>query len=288
MPPEGVTKKSHGDILSVEEISEIVSAAAKCGITKVRVTGGEPLIRRGILDICAAVTKTPGIAETCVTTNGTLLRKFALPLRQSGVSRLNISLDTLDPDVYREITRGGELRDAIDGIRAARDAGFDAIKINAVLIGGVNDAGVRDMVELTRDNNISVRFIELMPMGECAQWSRERFISGAEILRALPELESLDADGVARLYRLPGAKGTVGVISPISAHFCASCNRVRVTADGKIKPCLHSADETNLRGLHGDELVSAISAAIYAKPKRHTIDGGNISGSARNMNAIGG
>ncbi|MDR3278818.1 MAG: GTP 3',8-cyclase MoaA [Oscillospiraceae bacterium] len=286
MPAEGVKKLRHGDILSIEEIAEIVAAAARCGITKVRVTGGEPLVRRGILDICRKISETPGILETCLTTNGALLTQFAKPLRGAGVARLNISLDTLDPEKYREITRGGDLSDALRGIEAARDAGFDNLKINAVLIGGVNDGGARELIELTR-GGVHVRFIELMPIGECAAWDRGRFVGSGAVLRAAPELVPEASDGVASLYRLPGAPGTVGLISPISAHFCPSCNRIRVTSDGKLKPCLHSAGEVNLRGLHGDALEQAIRAAILQKPRRHHIDE-RASESLRNMNAIGG
>ncbi|MDR3278769.1 MAG: radical SAM protein, partial [Oscillospiraceae bacterium] len=169
MPAEGVKKLRHGDVLSIEELAEIVAAAARCGITKVRVTGGEPLVRRGILELCRKISVTPGISELCLTTNGALLTQFAKPLRGAGVARLNISLDTLDPEKYREITRGGELSDALRGIEAARDAGFDNIKINAVLIGGVNGGGARELIELTR-GGVCVRFIELMPIGECAAW----------------------------------------------------------------------------------------------------------------------
>ncbi len=185
-----------------------------------------------------------------MTTNGALLNKFARPLREAGVDRLNVSLDTLDPEKYAMITRGGRLADTLDGIAAAAEAGFKNIKINAVLIGGVNDSEIRELVELAY-KNINVRFIELMPIGECAGWSRERFISNSKVLEAAPELREVGSSGVAKLYRLPDGSGTVGLISPISSHFCPTSTGVRVTADGKLKPCLHSADEVNLRGLHG-------------------------------------
>jgi len=287
MPAEGVPKRSHAEILSVEEIQEIVAAAASLGITKVRITGGEPLVRRGIEEICRRVSQTIGIAETCLTTNATLLRKFAAPLREAGVSRLNISLDTLNADLYREITRGGELAAALDGIAAAREVGFDGIKINAVLMRGENDGEIRALTDLTRDSATHVRFIELMPIGSMAEWSQAHFLGNSEVLRALPELEPTQSDGVAQLYKLPNALGFVGLISPISSHFCPSCNRVRVTADGRLKPCLHSADEVLLRGLHGDALRDAMRAAIFAKPRRHHIDEAT-SDSARDMFAIGG
>lgn len=288
MPEEGVEKLCHSDILSVEEIEEIVRATVACGIRKVRVTGGEPLVRKGIIDICKRITAIPEVEELCITTNGTLLPQYAAQLKAAGVKRLNISLDTLDEEKYKMITRNGSLKDALDGINAALDAGFDNIKINAVLMGGVNDAEVPALLELTRSKNINVRFIELMPIGECAGWSHERFISNSKVLEIAPELEDIGSSGVAKLYRLPGGIGTVGLISPISSHFCPSCNRIRVTADGKLKPCLHSADEVDLRGLHGQTLVDTIRSAVRIKPQKHHLDKDTESGSIRNMNAIGG
>lgn len=287
MPEDGVEKRRHCDILSVEEIEEIVSAAVRCGIRKVRVTGGEPLVRRGIVEICRRIAAIPEVEELCMTTNGALLNKYASPLREAGVDRLNISLDTLDPEKYRMITRSGRLADTLAGIDAAVQAGFNNIKINAVLIGGVNDSEIRQLLELTY-KNVNVRFIELMPIGECAGWSHERFISNSKVLEAAPELREVGSSGVAKLYRLPGGSGTVGLISPISSHFCPTCNRIRVTADGKLKPCLHSAEEVNLRGLHGQELIETIKNAIAIKPRRHHLDESEKSDSVRNMNAIGG
>jgi cyclic pyranopterin phosphate synthase len=288
MPEEGVEKRRHCDILSVEEIEEIVRASVQCGIRKVRVTGGEPLVRRGIVEICRRIASIPEVEELCMTTNGTLLPRYAAELRAAGVDRLNISLDTLDAEKYAMITRNGRLGDVLGGIRAALDAGFENIKINAVLIGGVNDAEILDLLELTRRESIHIRFIELMPIGECAGWSRERFISNSRVLETAPELTEVGSSGVAKLYRLPGGKGTVGLISPISSHFCPTCNRIRITADGKLKPCLHSADEVTLRGLHGQELVDAIRNAVAIKPKKHHLDEEDKSESLRNMNAIGG
>ena len=287
MPAEGITKRSHSDILTIEEIEELVGAAARLGITKVRITGGDPLVRRGIVELCQCVSETPGITETCMTTNGALLRKYAAPLRNAGVSRLNISLDTLNPDRYREITRVGKLSDTLDGINAAHEAGFESIKINAVLMRGENDDEIRTLVELTRKATTHVRFIELMPIGTMAEWSRERYLENSAVLRAIPELELLENDGVATMYKLPDAIGSVGLISPISSHFCPACNRIRITADGKLKPCLHSAAEVNLRGLHGDALLDTMHDAIFTKPRRHHIDEA-ASDSARDMFAIGG
>lgn len=288
MPGSGVNKRCHNDILSVEEIEEIVRATVACGIRKVRVTGGEPLVRNGIIEICRRISAIEGVQELCITTNGTLLPQYAAQLKQAGVHRLNISLDTLDSEKYKTITRNGKLEDALAGIDAALAAGFDNIKINAVLIGGVNDNEIPALLALTKDKSINVRFIELMPIGECASWSHERFISNSKVLEMAPELEEIGSSGVAQLYRLPGGTGTVGLISPISCHFCPTCNRIRITADGKLKPCLHSSDEVNLRGLHGQTLVDTIQGSIKIKPRQHHLDEDSSSDSRRNMNAIGG
>jgi cyclic pyranopterin phosphate synthase len=288
MPETGVEKLDHACILSPEEIEEIVRAAARLGITKVRITGGEPLVRRGIDEIARRVAHTPGIQEVALTTNGRRLPEKAETLKAAGISRVNISLDTLDADEYRRITRTGELESALSGIDAALAAGLTPIKINAVLMGGVNDDQIEPLVELTKREHIHVRFIEVMPIGECADWNRERFIGLDEVLRRLPGLRPIGSDGVAELYRLDGYPGTVGLIHPISAHFCPDCNRVRITSDGKLKPCLHSGAEIALKGLHGDELLAALRAGIEGKPAKHRLESGAVSDSRRGMSAIGG
>ena len=288
MPEAGVEKLAHEEILSVDEIDAVVRACARLGIRKIRLTGGEPLVRRGIVDICRNAAGTPGIEEVCLTTNGTLLPELAGPLREAGVQRLNISLDTMKADQYEAITRCGKLSDAMAGLAAAREAGFDRTKINCVLMGGVNDDEIADFVGLTREHPYAVRFIELMAIGQCASWDRGRFLSADEVLKRVPALEPAGSDGVSELYRVPGYAGTVGLIRPISRHFCPSCNRIRLTADGKLKPCLHSAQEIGLRGLTGQALEQTIREAILSKPQRHHLDGGAVSESLRGMNAIGG
>ncbi|MDR1068722.1 MAG: GTP 3',8-cyclase MoaA [Clostridiales Family XIII bacterium] len=288
MPESGVKKLDHTSILSVEEIEEIVRTAAGLGITKVRLTGGEPLVRRGIDEIVRRVAGTPGIEEVALTTNGTLLPEKAEMLKAAGVGRVNISLDTLDPDEYRFITRTGNLADALRGIDAALDAGLTPVKINAVLMGGVNDDQIEPLIELTKRENIHVRFIEIMPIGECAGWNKARFIGLGEVTKRVPELRPVGTEGVAELYRKDGYPGTVGLIHPISSHFCPDCNRVRITPDGTMKPCLHSSGEIPLKGLHGAELAAAMRGGIFGKPMRHYLEGGASSDSVRNMNAIGG
>lgn len=286
MPAEGVRKRPHSEILSVEECVEVVRAAAACGIQKVRLTGGEPLVRRGILEICRGIAAIPEITELCLTTNGSLLADLARPLREAGVARLNISIDTLRPDRFAAMTRTGALSQVLEGIAAAEAAGFTGLKLNAVLIGGFNDDELGDFLALTLDHPWEVRFIELMPMGPCAGWAG-RFLSGDEVLRRFPALEPAGSAGVARRYRLPGASGTVGLISPLSHTFCADCRRIRVTADGKLKSCLHSREELPLRGLRGAELEEAIRRGIRAKPERHHLTR-HPSDTPRNMNEIGG
>lgn len=287
MPEEGVCKREHKDILSVEECVEVARAAAACGVIKVRLTGGEPLVRRGILEICRGIAAIPEIGELCLTTNGSLLPELAGPLRRAGVDRLNISLDTLRPDRFAAMTRTGTLRQALDGISAAGEAGFSDLKLNAVLIGGFNDDEIGDFLALTMDHPWEVRFIELMPMGPCAGWDKGRFLSSEAVLERFPQLEPIEAQGVAMRFRLPGAKGTVGFISPLSHTFCAQCRRVRVTADGKLKSCLHSREEVNLKGLHGAELEAAIRRGILQKPAEHHLTE-HASETPRNMNQIGG
>ena len=287
MPAEGVCKRPHEDILSVEELVEIGRASVECGVKKIRLTGGEPLVRRGILDICRGLRSIPGLEELCLTTNGSLLPSMAAPLRAAGVDRLNISLDTLRPDRFSDMTRFGTLSDVLAGIQAAERAGFEHLKLDTVLIGGFNDDEIGDFLVLTVEHPWEVRFIELMPMGPCAQWERSCFLSTEVVLQMYSALHKIDRQGVARRYRLPNAKGTVGLISPLSHDFCDDCRRIRVTADGRLKGCLHSREELPLRGLHGKELEDAIRRGILQKPQHHHLTEG-ASDTPRTMNQIGG
>lgn len=219
-----------------------------------------------------------------------MLSQYGKDLKAAGVDRLNISLDTLNPDKYREITRVGELSDALDGIQAAFDAGFDKIKINTVLMGGFNDDEIEDFIKLTIDKPVEVRFIELMPIGGGMELDKNKFISCEEVLARVPELESLErTDGVAAMYRLPGAKGKVGLIRPISCEFCGECNKIRLTADGMLKPCLHSDAEISIKGKNQEEMTDIIREAILQKPEmRGELDADNPSLAGRDMNRIGG
>lgn len=301
MPAGGVPMLRHEDVCSFEELVRIARACCELGVSKVRLTGGEPLVRRGLPDLVRMLREVPGVEELALTTNATLLAPVAAELAAAGLDRVNVSLDSLRPDRYARITRGGRLADALDGVAAACEAGLAPVKINCVLMGGVNDDEVAQIAGLAREHPIDVRFIELMPIGEAACWPRARFVPAEAVLEALPELEPAagrdaasdgDAaparDGVAELFSVPGWAGRVGLIRPMSHRFCAGCTRIRVTADGRLKPCLHSADEVALRGLSGEELREALLAGIALKPAHHGMDGTHASESARSMNEIGG
>lgn len=287
MGEAGVPKREHGEILSFEELSEIAGACVACGVKKIRLTGGEPLVRWGLLELCRRLRAIPKLQELCLTTNGSLLPALAVPLRDAGVDRLNISLDTLRPSRFSAITRRGSLADVQAGVAAAEDAGFSHLKFDTVLIGGFNDDEIGDFLAMTQAHPWEVRFIELMPMGPCASWEKSCFLSADTVLERFPALQQIESSGVARRYRLPGAAGTVGLISPVSHEFCGQCRRIRVTADGHLKGCLHAQEELSLRGLHGAALEAAIRQGILQKPLRHHL-ADRPSDTPRKMNEIGG
>lgn len=290
MPAEGVCKKAHDEMMTEDEIIRAVQAAASLGIDKLRITGGEPLVKKNVVSICQRAACVEGIREVCLTTNGVLLPELAGPLKEAGVRRVNISLDTLDPEKYAYITRIGTLDRAMAGVEAALNAGFEKVKINAVLIGGFNDDEIVPLAELTRRYPLDVRFIEMMPMYDSGDFDKAAFIPYTRVLDCLEQVTEVTPDGgVARLYRLPGGQGNIGLISPISAHFCGNCNRIRLTADGKLKPCLHSRDEYSLKGLDLDGMVAVMGEAIWNKPAWHgDLDALHRSDAGRNMNQIGG
>lgn len=287
--PEGAIPRDW-DCLSDDELVEIARAAAELGINKIRITGGEPLVRRGIVELCERIGSVPGIRDLSMTTNGARLPDMARELKEAGVSRVNISLDTLDPDKFKKITRGGNIRDTLLGIDAAFECGMTPIKLNTVLIGGFNDDEIYKLVELTRSCPVELRFIELMPIGSAHTFSPQAYIPNSAVLDKVPELKPMDEEsGVARLYKLPDGKGRVGLISPLSHEFCDSCSRLRLTPDGCLKPCLHSPEEIRLKGLHGAELTWALKLAIAHKPRQHgALSATERSASLRDMNRIGG
>lgn len=292
MPEEGVEKRLHKKNLSFEEMIGLVKAGVALGIDKIRLTGGEPLVRHGIVELVREIGQIKGIKDLTMTTNGILLAKYAKDLKAAGLNRVNISLDTFDPEKYHTITRWGHVEDVFEGIEAAKEAGLHPIKINAVLINGFNDDEIETFVNYTRNNAVDVRFIELMPLGESPGFAENKYISNDEVLKRVPELEPIvqrEKSSPAEYYRLPGAKGRIGLINPISKHFCKECNRIRVTTDGKIKPCLHSNQEIDILALRKEGLTyeEILLKAIEEKPEKHHINE-NEKQLLRNMNEIGG
>ena len=290
MPEEGVCKRAHHEMMNEDEVVTAVEVAVSLGIHKIRLTGGEPLVKRNIVSICRRVAAVEGITEVCLTTNGILLPQLGKQLKEAGVNRLNLSLDTLDPEKYAHITRIGKLEQFQAGLEAALEAGFEKVKINAVLIGGFNDDEIEDLAHLTMEYPVDMRFIELMPIQDHDEFGEEAYVPYSRVLEKLPEAKPMPQDGgVAKLYRLPGAKGNIGLISPVSAHFCGECNRIRLTADGKLKPCLHAPDEFSIKGLDFEGMKQVFEQAIWNKPAWHgDLDALHRSQAGRNMNEIGG
>ena len=286
MPESGVESLCHSDILSIEEIVEIVKVASKNGIKKIRLTGGEPLVRRGFINLCKQISEINEIEDIAITTNGVYLKEMADELFENKVRRINFSLDTLIKEKYNDITRRNDFDKTMESLFYAIKKGFK-VKINVVLIGGFNDDEIEDFVNLANKYDLEVRFIELMQIGETANWSKDKFVSNKIVLEKVPELEFDGVSGVAKIYKIKGQKGRIGLISPISCSFCEDCNRIRLTSDGKLKPCLHSKDEINLKGLSGEELEEVFKRGIFEKPEKHHLEDGK-SESARDMNKIGG
>ena len=288
--PSGVRKKQHDQMLTEEETLLAVSVASELGVTKLRITGGEPLLKKNLLSICEKASAMNGIEELSMTTNGTLLPDLAKDLVRCGVSRINLSIDSLNAEKYRNMTQTGELEDALRGLDAVLLAGFSKVKINTVLIGGYNDDEIRDFAALTLKYPVDVRFIELMPMHAAESFPKNAFLSCETVLQVMGEdLSLVKTDGVAQLYRMENAKGHIGLIRPVSESFCASCNRLRLTADGRIKPCLHDAREIMIKGMNRDEMRQAFLKAAAFKPEKHgELSCACMSRAGRSMNEIGG
>jgi cyclic pyranopterin phosphate synthase len=299
MPAEGIHKRDHSDILSFEEIALIVRAAAELGICKVRITGGEPLARLGLPDFVRMIATIPGIDDLSMTTNATLLARHAQALAEAGLHRVNISLDTLRPERFTQITRRGRLDDVWAGVAAAQAAGLTPIKFNVVVVRGLNDDEVCDFARKTVSNGWHVRFIELMPIGANVDWAGDGTVPIPEVrARIEAEVGPLEpvlgpqGSGPARYYQLPGAEGTLGFISALSDHFCGTCNRLRLTADGRLRPCLLNEEEIDLRqvlraGGGRAEMQSLLAQAIRRKPLRHRLDEA-LAPLGRAMSEIGG
>jgi cyclic pyranopterin phosphate synthase len=297
MPPGGVPKLAHPDILAYEEIRRVIQAASSLGMNKIRLTGGEPLVRKGMVDFIRQLAELPAPLDVRMTTNGLLLADKARDLAAAGLRRVNISLDSLDSRTYEYITGLDVLPQVWRGIQTALDAGFDRIKLNCVAMKGVNDHELERFAQLSREYPLEVRFIEFMPMGQVDFWSRDRFLSAEEIQRRIEGLDRLEAvpregdEGPARVFRLPGALGTLGFISPVSNHFCGACNRLRLTAEGKIRVCLLSDREVDIKdalraGAGPEELAGLLRRAAAAKPQNHLLRQAETP--RRAMHSIGG
>lgn len=291
MPAEGIPKLDHEDILSFEEVKKIVKAAVTIGINKIRYTGGEPLVLKGIDSLIYETSLIQGIKDISITTNGMLLYDAAEDLKKAGLNRVNISLDTLKADKFSDITRGGDLNKVIQAIHKCISLGYSPVKINTVILKGINDDEIEDFINLTRELPVHVRFIELMPMGEALNLYKEGTITCDEIIRKFSNLSPLinEKSSTSELYKLPNAKGVVGFIRPISCKFCEYCNRIRLTATGNIKPCLHSEKEYNIKESLQDEelLVSTLKGIILGKPFEHNLQQEG-SHSGKMMYQIGG
>ena len=307
MPEEGVCQMAHDEILRIEEIEAIARVATGLGIRSVRLTGGEPLVRRGVVDLVRALSAMEGIENISMTTNGVLLPQMAGDLKEAGLSRVNISLDTLDPAQFEFITRVGRIESTLKGIDVALEAGFNPVKINAVTVRSLNQDYLA-FAKLSIDRPLHVRFIEYMPVGQStgsdgSGWGKADVVPSEELLglineraraEGMEELEPTDGDhsplgwGPARYFAFPGALGTVGFISPLSRHFCSECNRLRLTADGKLRPCLFSDREVDVRSAlreKGEDAVyDCFLEALNLKPDEHH----DKVGTERKMSQIGG
>ncbi len=277
------------DALSAEQIITLVSAFAECGFTKVRLTGGEPLMREDICEIARGISRIDGIKKLTLTTNGVLLKKYAEQLKSAGVNAVNVSIDALDGDVYKKLTGRDRLNDVLEGIEAARNAGI-SIRTNSVLIRGENESEAQKLISLAEDSDTDVRFIELMPFSDMAK-NKDLIVTGAELLKKFSFLRPVSGGAqsdTARYYTADGFKGNVGFISPVSDKFCDKCNRIRLLSDGRVRPCLGHDETFDLMPFINDreKLVEEIKKAVYNKPKGHEFSCGY--GNQHAMNKIGG
>jgi GTP 3',8-cyclase len=292
MPVEGVLSCAHIEILRYEEIIRIVTIAASLGVRKIRITGGEPLTRKNIIFLISRLKKIHGIEDLSMTTNGILLEKYARLLAEAGLDRVNVSVDSFIPERYKKITGSGDLEVVLRGIEAARDAGLKPLKINMVPVRGMNEDEIKDFAKMTLSSDYHVRFIECMPTGSAGFWSPDKYITTDEIKKIVETIAPLSPvrvrkNGPSKYYRLEGAKGVIGFISALTHHFCEDCNRIRLTADGKIRPCLFSETEIDLRsslrnGASDSEIERLMRLSVEVKPKEHQL--GTENRETRNKN----
>jgi len=300
MPPEGVPFRSHDEILSFEEIERFVRVAAGLGVRKIRLTGGEPLVRKHVCRLVEMLANVPQIDDLALTTNGVLLCQYASALKAAGLDRLNISLDSLSREKYRRITRFDELPQVLKGIAAARNAGFRQIKLNALAIRGLTEEEVVPLAQFALENQLLLRFIEFMPATTRDRWDADRVLTGREILTILAEamgpLEPISQDGSpapATEYRFVDGSGRIGLIASVSQPFCTRCNRLRLTAEGEVRNCLFARREWDARaalrsGSTDDQLARLIVACVRAKKESRGTDDGQFGHSRRAMYQIGG
>jgi cyclic pyranopterin phosphate synthase len=308
LPSKGISLLPQGEVLTYEEIARVVGLAAELGINKVRLTGGEPLARAGLQELVMMLAGIKGIDDISLTTNGVLLKQYAAELKQAGLKRVNVSLDSLSRARFERITLRDKLNDVMEGIEAAKACGLNPVKVNMVVMRGINDDEVKDFARLTVTENWHVRFIELMPfssdnppdghsIGGKASL-QPAFVSADETKERLKNMGKLEpslpitGNGPARYFRLPKSTGTIGFIAPVSQHFCFSCNRLRLTAEGKLRPCLLSDREVDLRrplrsGASAEELKKVIAEAVREKPEKHGLISGRAS-KKRLMSQVGG
>ncbi len=290
MGDDGIEQTSHDAILSYEEIMKVVSAGAELGISKIRITGGEPLVRKDLVELIRMITAVPGIKDLAMTTNGTLLPRYAEALKNAGLNRVNISLDTLNADKYRQITRCGKFEEAMKGIETALHYNLHPVKLNTVLMKGVNDDEVIDFLQLVREKPLHIRFIEYMQIGDHDQGYSSHYLPLSFIEKTakkaglpLTPVPLPGGAGPAESYSIPGGKGTIGLIHPISKHFCDTCNRLRLTAEGSLKACLYWQDEKPVQPVLDDKkaLQGLIREVLGGKPVEHQMA---ADGSCRTIN----
>lgn len=299
MPESGVEALQHHDILSYEELLQISRIAISLGVRKLRITGGEPLVRRGLAGFIRQLRALDPDLELALTTNGLLLAEMAAELKDAGLNRLNVSLDSLKPERFREMTRRDGLAAVLAGLQRAAAVGFSPIKINMVPIRSVNDDEIEAFATLARDNPWEIRFIEYMPVSEGLDYGPAQRVSASEIvtrLQTLGRIETVDAApgaGPANCYRIAGYRGQLGIIPAVSQHFCGECNRLRLTADGRLRPCLFSSEEIDLRtclreGAGEEEIRDLLLQATGNKPSGHRIGSADFTPASRRMHGIGG
>lgn len=290
MGEEGIEQLAHSDILSYEDILKVVHAGADLGISKIRITGGEPLVRKGVVGLIHDIAAIKEITDLAMTTNGISLPRYAAELKEAGLNRVNISLDSLQPAKFHTITRCGELQQALDGIQAALDHDLKPVKLNTVLMKGINDNEVLDFLQLTRERELHVRFIEYMPIGDHDSGYRDHYLplsfieeTATKAELPLTPIPLIGGAGPAESYSIPGGRGTIGLIHPISKHFCDSCNRLRLTAEGNLKACLYWQDEKPVRPVIDDQkaLQSLIIEVLSNKPVEHQMAADGICGSVK-------